>query len=246
MFCGPISWHEGRKDPLCCRLDATGFGRGRAPRDRPQPRIQSEWWQLPISGLGLLAVPTAMSTSGLRATVRPLEAGSRSGVSEKRYSTVRFLPSIQPWFRSPSSNASAALIAGLAAAVTYGKKPSRRGVPLRPRTPWRNEQRRSSRYELPPLHSILISLRRRVQSIRSRWSSHSLRFRIFDAVAYLCPMPKSPFEPCIPTTAAKVPDRPEWIHEIKHDGYRLIVQRDGKRIRTLGRSIFGPLFLDPL
>ena len=33
------------------------------------------------------------------------------------------------------------------------------------------------------------------------------------------------FRPCIPTKAAKVPDRPEWIHEIKHDGYRLIVHR---------------------
>ena len=39
------------------------------------------------------------------------------------------------------------------------------------------------------------------------------------------------------------PDRPESIHEIKHDGYRLIVQREGKRIRTLGRSGFGSLFL---
>jgi len=29
--------------------------------------------------------------------------------------------------------------------------------PLRPQTLWRNEQRRSSRYELPPLHSILIA-----------------------------------------------------------------------------------------
>ena len=29
--------------------------------------------------------------------------------------------------------------------------------PLRPRTPWRNEQHRSSRYELPPLHPILIA-----------------------------------------------------------------------------------------
>ncbi len=28
----------------------------------------------------------------------------------------------------------------------------------------------------------------------------------------------------------KGPDRPVWIHEIKHDGYRLIVQRDGKRV----------------
>src|SRR6187431_155039 len=49
-------------------------------------------------------------------------------------------------------------------------------------------------------------------------------------------MPKSPFEPCIPTKAAKVPDRPEWIHEIKHDGYRLIVQREGNRVRLLTRN----------
>ena len=38
-------------------------------------------------------------------------------------------------------------------------------------------------------------------------------------------MPKSPFEPCIPARGTEVPDRPEWIHEIKHDGYRLIVHR---------------------
>ena len=36
--------------------------------------------------------------------------------------------------------------------------------------------------------------------------------------------------------AAKVPDRPEWIHEIKHDGYRLIIQRDGKRVRLWTRN----------
>ena len=50
-------------------------------------------------------------------------------------------------------------------------------------------------------------------------------------------MLKSPFEPCIPTKAVtKFPDRPEWIHEIKHDGYRLIVQRDGKRVRLFTRN----------
>src|SRR5258707_7255574 len=49
-------------------------------------------------------------------------------------------------------------------------------------------------------------------------------------------MRKSAFEPCIPTKAAKVPDRPEWIHEIKHDGYRLIVQREGKRARLFTRN----------
>jgi bifunctional non-homologous end joining protein LigD len=49
-------------------------------------------------------------------------------------------------------------------------------------------------------------------------------------------MPKSPFEPCIPTRGAKVPDRPDWIHEIKHDGYRLIVQREDKRVRLFTRN----------
>jgi bifunctional non-homologous end joining protein LigD len=39
-----------------------------------------------------------------------------------------------------------------------------------------------------------------------------------------------------PTKGAKVPERPEWIHEIKHDGYRLIVQRDGKRVRLFTRN----------
>ena len=49
-------------------------------------------------------------------------------------------------------------------------------------------------------------------------------------------MLKSPFEPYIPSGAKSVPDRPEWIHEIKHDGYRLIVQRDGKRVRLWTRN----------
>jgi ATP-dependent DNA ligase len=49
-------------------------------------------------------------------------------------------------------------------------------------------------------------------------------------------MPKSPFEPCLPSRGIKVPDRPEWIHEVKHDGYRLIVQRDGQRVRLFTRN----------
>jgi ATP-dependent DNA ligase len=38
-------------------------------------------------------------------------------------------------------------------------------------------------------------------------------------------------EPCIPTLAAKPPSGPGWVHEIKHDGYRLIVRRDGDAVR---------------
>jgi bifunctional non-homologous end joining protein LigD len=49
-------------------------------------------------------------------------------------------------------------------------------------------------------------------------------------------MPKRLFEPCIPTRGTKVPAGPDWIHEIKHDGYRLIVQREGKRVRLFTRN----------
>jgi bifunctional non-homologous end joining protein LigD len=41
--------------------------------------------------------------------------------------------------------------------------------------------------------------------------------------------------PCIPTLAAKPPSGPEWVHEIKHDGYRLIVRRDGKAVQLFTR-----------
>ena len=63
-----------------------------------------------------------------------------------------------------------------------------------------------------------------------------LRFAISTPPTVYASMPKSPFDPCIPTRGAKVPDRPEWIHEIKHDGYRLIVQREGKRVRLFTRN----------
>jgi bifunctional non-homologous end joining protein LigD len=49
-------------------------------------------------------------------------------------------------------------------------------------------------------------------------------------------MQKTAFDPCIPTRGTKVPNRPEWLHEIKHDGYRLIVQREGKRVRLFTRN----------
>jgi len=42
-------------------------------------------------------------------------------------------------------------------------------------------------------------------------------------------------EPCIPTQADKPPVGPEWIHEIKHDGYRLIVRKKDDRVRLFTR-----------
>jgi len=37
-------------------------------------------------------------------------------------------------------------------------------------------------------------------------------------------MCKTAFLPCIPTRGERVPAHPDWLHEIKHDGYRLVVQ----------------------
>jgi bifunctional non-homologous end joining protein LigD len=42
-------------------------------------------------------------------------------------------------------------------------------------------------------------------------------------------------EPCIPTRAYKVPSGPDWVHEIKHDGYRLQVRRVGDQVRLFTR-----------
>src|SRR5205823_1002079 len=49
-------------------------------------------------------------------------------------------------------------------------------------------------------------------------------------------MRKLSFEPCIPTRGTKVSAGPDWIHEIKHDGYRLIVQREVKRVRLFTKN----------
>jgi bifunctional non-homologous end joining protein LigD len=49
-------------------------------------------------------------------------------------------------------------------------------------------------------------------------------------------MRKPAFEPCIPTPGKSVPSGADWIHEIKHDGYRLIIQREGKRVRLFTRN----------
>jgi ATP-dependent DNA ligase len=44
------------------------------------------------------------------------------------------------------------------------------------------------------------------------------------------------FEPCIPTKADKPPSGPGWVHEIKHDGFRLIARRDGAGVHLLTRK----------
>src|SRR5215475_6769637 len=41
--------------------------------------------------------------------------------------------------------------------------------------------------------------------------------------------------PCIPKRAPKPPAGSDWVHEIKHDGYRLQVRRVGDTVRLFTR-----------
>ena len=53
-----------------------------------------------------------------------------------------------------------------------------------------------------------------------------------------------PFEPCPPGTAKQPPTGPGWIHEIKHDGFRILARRDAKGVRLFTRNgyNFAPRF----
>jgi bifunctional non-homologous end joining protein LigD len=42
--------------------------------------------------------------------------------------------------------------------------------------------------------------------------------------------------PAQPVLASRPPSGPGWVHEIKHDGYRMIVRRDGAAVRIYSRN----------
>jgi ATP-dependent DNA ligase len=44
------------------------------------------------------------------------------------------------------------------------------------------------------------------------------------------------FEPCLPRPAKEPPAGPGWIHEIKHDGFRIIAQRGAAGVRLITRN----------
>jgi len=44
--------------------------------------------------------------------------------------------------------------------------------------------------------------------------------------------------PAQPVKASKPTSGPDWVHEIKHDGYRLIVRRDGPIVRLYTRTAY--------
>jgi bifunctional non-homologous end joining protein LigD len=48
-------------------------------------------------------------------------------------------------------------------------------------------------------------------------------------------LPAGFIEPCLPTKAPQPPSGEPWLHEIKHDGFRVIARKDGERVRLYSR-----------
>src|SRR5262249_24275598 len=43
-------------------------------------------------------------------------------------------------------------------------------------------------------------------------------------------------EPCLPSSAKAPPPGPGWIHEIKHDGFRILARRDSTGVQLITRA----------
>ena len=49
------------------------------------------------------------------------------------------------------------------------------------------------------------------------------------------PLPPGFVPPCLPTKALQPPTGDAWVHEIKHDGFRVVARKDGDRVRLYSR-----------
>jgi len=50
-----------------------------------------------------------------------------------------------------------------------------------------------------------------------------------------CTLPAGFIPPCLPSSAPQAPSGEEWLHEIKHDGFRVIAHKDGKQVKLYSR-----------
>src|SRR5215510_15869773 len=86
-----------------------------------------------------------------------------------------------------------------------------------------------------------------------RFNSRSTAFRTKSVLVatvvsqlYLVPMlqrtlPPGSIAPCLPTKTDKLPSGSQWLHEIKHDGFRIIARKNGAQVRLAKTSLSGPV-----
>jgi ATP-dependent DNA ligase len=48
-------------------------------------------------------------------------------------------------------------------------------------------------------------------------------------------LPTGFIAPCLPSSAPQPPSGEEWLHEIKHDGFRVISRKDGASVKLYSR-----------
>src|SRR5512133_393941 len=48
-------------------------------------------------------------------------------------------------------------------------------------------------------------------------------------------LPAGFIAPCLPSKTDKLPSGSEWLHEIKHDGFRIIARKNDARVRLYSR-----------
>jgi ATP-dependent DNA ligase len=48
-------------------------------------------------------------------------------------------------------------------------------------------------------------------------------------------LPAGFIAPCLPSKTDKLPSGSQWLHEIKHDGFRVIARKDGTKVRFYSR-----------
>jgi bifunctional non-homologous end joining protein LigD len=48
-------------------------------------------------------------------------------------------------------------------------------------------------------------------------------------------LPAGFIAPCLPTKIDKLPSGSEWLHEIKHDHFRIIARKNGERVTLYSR-----------
>jgi len=48
-------------------------------------------------------------------------------------------------------------------------------------------------------------------------------------------LPAGFIAPCLPTKTDKLPSGSQWLHEINHDGFRIIARKTGRQMRLYSR-----------
>jgi ATP-dependent DNA ligase len=59
---------------------------------------------------------------------------------------------------------------------------------------------------------------------------------------YMRVLPAGFVAPCLPIKASQLPSGSLWVHEIKHDGFRVIARKKGAQVRLYG----GPAMISPI